>query len=341
MRNLNFKMGIALFAMLFVTLGATSVQAQPFEVFVSIAPQKYFVERVGGQLVNVSVMVPPGASPHVYEPKPDQMRTLAQAKLYFALGVEFEKNLLPKIGALHPELRTVHTDAGIDKLPMIPHHHHNDHGRGDHDHGHGHDHGENHFHGHEHAHGESHDHAHDQEHGLAYNHSHGHDHHHHGGLDTHVWLSPDLVRIQARHILEALTDLDGEHASAYVANFKAFMADLDALDVDIRHTLAGKQGSAFMVFHPAWGYFARHYGLEQIPVELEGKEPKAQDLQQLIQRAKAERVRVVFISPQFSTRSAETIASAIEGQTIAINPLAENWMENMRTVAEKFKQAMQ
>ncbi|PTN37393.1 cation ABC transporter substrate-binding protein [Desulfonatronum sp. SC1] len=309
-----------------MTLSAASVRAQPFEVFVSIAPQKYFVERIGDQLVNVSVMVPPGVSPHVYEPKPDQMRTLAQAKIYFALGVEFEKNLLSKIAALHPELRIVHTDAGIEKLPMIPHHH-----------DHGHDHGKNHDHGHEHAQGKSHDH----DHGHDHEHDHEHDHHHHGGLDTHVWLSPDLVRIQARHILEALTALDGVHAPVYEANFKAFMADLDALDADIRQTLAGKQGTAFMVFHPAWGYFARHYGLEQIPVELEGKEPKAQDLQHLIQRAKVDGIRVVFVSPQFSTRGAETIASAINGRTIAINPLAENWMENMRDVARTFKQAMQ
>lgn len=321
MRIWKLSLEMVLLAALVMTLGVESARAQSFEVFVSIAPQKYFVERIGGSLVNVSVMVPSGASPHVYEPKPEQMRILAQAKVYFALGVEFEKNLLPKVGALHPELRIVHTDAGIDKLPMISHHH-------QHDHGHGH--GKNHDHGH--AHGKSHDHGHA--------HSHGHDHDHHGGLDTHVWLSPDLVRIQARHILEALTALDGAHAPVYEANFNEFMADLDALDADIRHTLAEKQGAAIMVFHPAWGYFARHYGLEQIPVELEGKEPKAQDLQQLIQRARTEGIRVVFVSPQFSTRSAETIASAIEGQTIAINPLAENWMENMRTVAEKFKQAM-
>jgi zinc transport system substrate-binding protein len=305
-----------LITVVFVLMGSTSVRAQPFEVFVSIAPQKYFVERVGGQFVNVSVMVPPGASPHVYEPTPAQMRVLAQAKVYFALGVEFEKNLLPKIAALHPELQIMQTDAGIDKLPMIPHHHHHDLG---HDQGTNHDHGP--------THGKSHD--------------RGNDKQHHGGLDTHVWLSPDLVRIQALHILEALTALDGAHAPVYEANFKAFMADLEALDADIRQSLAGRQGAAFMVFHPAWGYFARHYGLEQIPVELEGKEPKAQDLQHLIQRAKAGGIRVVFVSPQFSTRSAETIASAIGGQTIAINPLAENWMENMRTVADKFKQAMQ
>ncbi|WP_045220899.1 metal ABC transporter solute-binding protein, Zn/Mn family [Desulfonatronum thioautotrophicum] len=344
----GFQWKVVLLALLLFFVSAKDGSAQPFELFVSIAPQKQFVERIGGELVNVSVMVPPGASPHVYEPRPAQMRLLSQAKIYFAIGVEFEKTLLPKISALNPDLKIVHTEAGIEKLPMIPHHHHDhDHGHGhdhehgdehEHEHGHGHNHGHGHGHnhGHEHGHGHGHEHGHDHGHGHGQNHGHGHEH---GGLDTHVWLAPELVRIQAAHILAALTELDGAHAAVYEANYTAFMAEIDALDADIRQTLAGHEGAAFMVFHPAWGYFARQYGLEQIPVEIEGKEPRAQDLQQLIQRALEGDIRVVFVSPQFSTRSAETIARAINGQIVAIDPLAEDWLKNMRAVAGKFKQA--
>jgi zinc transport system substrate-binding protein len=251
------------------------------------------------------VMVPPGASPHSYEPKPEQMRALARASAYFAIGVEYEKAVLPKIAAMHPDLKIVQTDAGIVKAPMT--------GR------------------HQHGQAKEHEHEHEHEHG----------HHHHKGLDNHVWLAPELVRIQAKNILESLTALDPAHAAVYASNYRAFMADLDSLDVDIKEALGGREGSAFMVFHPAWGYFATQYGLRQIPVEVEGKEPTAQDLQRLIDRAKSEQIRVVFVSPQFSTRSAETIAKAINGQVVPVNPLAEDWMENMRTVAEKFRQAMQ
>jgi len=279
--------------------------AQSHDVVVSIAPQQYFVERIGGELVRTTVMIPPGASPHAYEPRPEQMRILAKAQAYFAIGVEFEKAMLPKIAAMHPELTIIHTDADITKVPMIRHHH---------------------------------DHSGQAQVGED---KHAHDHGHGQNLDNHVWLAPDLVRLQARVILDALQALDPAHARVFEANFKEFMADLDSLDEEIRAALSGKQGTAFMVFHPAWGYFARQYGLRQIPVELEGKEPRAQDLQQLIDRANSEGIRVVFVSPQFSTRSAESIARAINGQTIAINPLAENWMDNMRTVASKFQQAMQ
>jgi zinc transport system substrate-binding protein len=268
---------------------------------VSIVPQKYFVERIGGDLVNVAVMVPPGANYHAYEPTPAQMRALAQARAYFALGVEFEKAWLPRISATNPDLMIVHTDSGIEKIPMVAHHHH----AGGHDHGHG--------------------------------HGPGHLHH---GLDTHIWLAPDLVRVQAGHILNALRDLDPANASVYEQNHAQFMTDIDILDSDLRQILAEKQGMAFMVFHPSWGYFAKAYGLEQIPVEVEGKEPKARDLKHLIALAKERGITVVFVSPQFSTRSAEMIASSINGQVISIDPLAEDWLGNMRIVAEKFRAAV-
>ncbi|WP_092120121.1 metal ABC transporter solute-binding protein, Zn/Mn family [Desulfonatronum thiosulfatophilum] len=347
-----------LFFLLFISISPAG--AQPFNVFVSIAPQKYFVDRIGGGLVNVSVMVPPGASPHMYEPRPAQMRALAEAEIYFAIGVEFENAILPKISSMHPNLRIVHTDRNIEKIPMIPHHHHDHEHESEkaHGHAHSHDHKQDHGHKHDndHGHKRGHDHKHDNENKHGHGHDqdnghkqgHGHTHaygdpHHvdaHNGPDTHIWLSPDLVRIQAGVILEALSALDSAHASVYEANFNSFMKDLDDLDADIRSTLSEKEGAAFMVFHPAWGYFARHYGLEQIPVEVEGKDPRAQDLQNLIQRAKAEQIRVVFVSPQFSARSAETIATAIDGEIIAIDPLAEDWMANMRLVAEKFRKAM-
>lgn len=279
-----------------VLMGPCLAGAGPFDVFVSIAPQKYFVERIGGDQVLVSVMVPPGANPHSYEPKPAQARALTQSRAYFALGVEFERVWLPRISAAHPNLMIVHTDQGVQKMPMAAHRHHDE---------------------------------------SAFADGHGHD-----GLDSHIWLAPELVRIQAGHILNALRDLDPVHAKVYEDNFVRFMADIDALDADLRRIFDGMDRRAFMVFHPAWGYFARAYGLEQIPVEVEGKEPKARDLERLIDRAKERGITVVFVSPQFSTRSAEMIAASINGQVTFINHLAEDWLENMRIVAEKFRAAV-
>ena len=296
---------------------------QKLNIVVSIPPQKYFAEQIGSDLVNVSVMLPPGASPHSFEPKPAQMVEIGNADIYLAIGVEYEKALLPKIRSMHPDLKIVHTDKGIKKMSMTPHTHH-------HDHHHGHKHNHNHEHtGHNHDHG----------------HTHNHDHHGHdcgtSGKDPHIWLSPDLVMVQASNIYHAMAHASPENKGYFQENYISFISEIIAIDQEIKSIFSEiRPGTKFMVFHPAWGYFARAYGLIQIPVEVEGKEPKAADLKQLIDTALHENIKVVFVSPQFSTRSARTIADSIEGKTISINPLAENWKDNMRQVAEKFRTAL-
>jgi zinc transport system substrate-binding protein len=108
----------------------------------------------------------------------------------------------------------------------------------------------------------------------------------------------------------------------------------------LKKTFAGQKGLQFMVFHPAWGYFAHAYGLKQVPIEIEGKDPKPAQLQKLIQHARENGIKVVFVQPQFSTESAELVAREIGGQVAFANPLAENWMANLRQVADKFQAAL-
>lgn len=273
--------------------------AEKIPVFVSIAPQKYFVEQIGKDLVDVQVMVEAGASPHTYEPKPRQMAAISKARLYFAIGVAFEKAWLKRIHASNPGMLVVHTDHGIEKLPMIAHHHH----------------GEN------------------------ENHEKAHHDHHHGELDPHIWLSPSLVMVQAQNILSGLQEVDPDQRSAYETNYRAFVADLERLDEELKRLLSGKEGFEFMVFHPAWGYFAEAYGLKQVPVEIEGKDPKPAQLMKLIDLAKEHNIRVVFVQPQFSAKSAKQVAKEIGGQVVFLDPLALNWADNLRQAATKFKEA--
>jgi zinc transport system substrate-binding protein len=108
----------------------------------------------------------------------------------------------------------------------------------------------------------------------------------------------------------------------------------------LKQTFASRQGLEFMVFHPAWGYFAHAYGLHQVPVEIEGKNPKPEQLQHLIEHAQKSRINVIFVQPQFSTKSAEQIARAIDGQVVPADPLAEDWAANLLMVADKFKTAL-
>jgi zinc transport system substrate-binding protein len=251
-------------------------------------------------------MMDPGADPHTYEPKPKQMVAISTAQLYFAVGVGFEKANLNKIKAINPNLKVIHTDQGITKLAMSAHHHHED------------DHAEEH-----------------QEESK-----HDKDHQKHTGLDPHIWLSPPLVKIQARIISDALKKADPTHRDTYEANFKVFAAQIDQLDANLRKTFRGKTGLQFMTFHPAWGYFAHTYGLKQLTVEVEGKSPKPAQLKDLIQHARESGIRVVFVQPQFSTKTAELIANEIGGQVAIADPLAEDWMANLREVSNKFQMAL-
>jgi zinc transport system substrate-binding protein len=282
---------------------AQSVSAAQFPVvFVSILPQKFFVQQIGKELVDVEVMVQPGASPATYEPKPKQMAALSRARIYFSIGVPFENAWLRKISATNPEMKVVHTDQGITKIPMAAHH--------------------------------------DEEDGSRHEDRHSRDQHAHGTLDPHIWLSPSLVKIQAQTILEALQEIDPEHAGIYEDNFRQFVSAVDALDTRLKAVFAAKDGMRFMVFHPSWGYFAEAYGLQQIPIEVEGKNPKPAQLKALIEHARENKISVVFVQPQFSTKSAELIAREIGGQVVFADPLAENWLDNLYDVASKFKAAL-
>jgi zinc transport system substrate-binding protein len=257
-------------------------------VVVSIVPQKYFVERIGGDYVSVSVMVEPGANPATYEPKPEQLKALSGAAVYFSIGVPFEDAWLAKIAATNEEMVMVDTIVGIERMPMEAHHHEEEEGHAE------------------------------------------------GAPDPHVWLSPELVKAQSHVIYEALAELDPAHEAEYNSNLSAFVADIDALEADIEATLSGLSSNRFIVFHPSWGYFARDFGLEQIPVEVGGQEPSAQELAYLIEEAREDGIRIVFAQPEFSTQDAETIAREIGGEVLLISPLAPDWLENMRTVAQTF-----
>ncbi len=270
-------------------------------VMVSILPQRYFVERVGGEHVAVSVMVEPGANPATYEPKPEQLKSLSDAVAYFSIGAPFETVWLDRIGEANEGMLMVDTIADIERMPMGAHHHDDEKEEKEEEQ------------------------EEQEEHSQAT-----------GVLDPHVWLSPALVKVQARAIYEALVELDPAHEAAYRANLAQFIADIEALEADIRATLAGLEGTKFIVFHPAWGYFARDFGLEQIAVEVGGQEPSAQELAHLIEVAKEEGIRVVFAQPEFSTEDAETIAQEIGGEVLLISPLTPDWMANMRAVARTF-----
>ncbi|WP_163335655.1 metal ABC transporter solute-binding protein, Zn/Mn family [Desulfopila sp. IMCC35008] len=293
-----------LFLLFLIILSNSTVSAKERDtVFVSILPQKFFVQQISGESLQVEVMVKPGASPATYEPKPSQMRKLSKSSLYFSVGVPFENVWLERLTDVNPEMTIIHTDKGIHKLTMAAHHHEED--------------------GHEED-------GHEEEAREPTT-----------GLDPHIWLSPVLVKKQAKIIGESLIARFPEREVHFRKNLALFLSRVDELHGDLQEILRDKKGTRFMVFHPSWGYWAHEYGLEQVAVEMEGKNPKPAQLQELIEQAREENIHVIFAQPQFSVKSAKVIARELKGTVITIDPLAENWFENMRHVADIFKKTVQ
>ena len=264
---------------------------EKIHVFVSILPQACFVEQVGGDRVEVEVLVGPGQSPATYEPTPRQIAGLASADIYFSIGVPFEKLLLDKISAIFRDLKIIDTREGIN-LRRI------EEGHGDHP-------------------GEE-----------------------AGGPDPHIWLDPKLVKTQAATVCRELCLLDPGSVEYFRKNLETFQIKLDEADARIGSLLAPYRGRSFLVYHPVFGYFGDSYGLTQVAVEIEGKEPSAKQLSRLIEKAREEGVKVIFVQPQFAKRDAMTIAKAIGGAVVRMNPLPREYLASLEEMAERIRKAL-
>ncbi len=154
-----------------------------------------------------------------------------------------------------------------------------------------------------------------------------------GETDPHVWTDPRLVKVHAARLRDMLVRLDPEHRATYEAGYRELAARLDRLDAELERKLAPVKGRAFLVFHPAWSYFARRYGLRQLAVEHEGKEPSARTLARLIEQARALGIRTVLVQPQHRSRTAEVVARALDARLVEVDPLSEDYFGTLRRLA--------
>ncbi len=239
-------------------------------IVVSIQPEIEFVQKIGGDRVDVVSMVEEGSSPHIYEPKIYQMKKLSRADLYFAIGVEFEKVWLDKFKSQNRKLKIIDLSKDINRS----------------------------FDGRE--------------------------------LDPHIWTTPLNVKLIAKNIFNALSTFDKNGTAYYKQNLDNYLRELDRLDREIRDILKDvPKGSSFMVFHPAWGYFARDYGLKELAVEINGKEPKPKELIKVIKEAKRAKVKAIFTQPEFPDKSARIIADTLKIKVIKVSPLSKDWANNL------------
>ena len=267
---------------------ASELIAKPV-VIASIAPVEYLAKAVGGDKIEVQSLAK--GDVHSYEPKPNDMKAVAKARIFIAAGLEFEEAWIPRFKASAKNLVVVKSDAKIAKLK--------------------------------------------EERGEQTEHDEKHEAH----ADPHVWLNPMLAITMARNISDALIDMDKANKDFYLENFQKLMNDLLAFDESAKNELAGLKNRKFVVYHPAWGYFAAHYDLEQISIERSGKEPKIDEMASTLKMIKDENIKVIFADPNRSQKSAQILASQTGAKVELLDPLGYNLLENLKIAVRAIKDA--
>lgn len=279
----------------------TTGNAKPV-VAVSILPQQYVVDRIAGDLVETVVLVGPGQSPHSYEPTPRQMSALSQADVWILSNTDFELSLQPKITSMYPDLTVVDGTEGVTFRYLEDH-------------------------GHEEGEDEA-DHVDAQE--QVYQ----------GELDRHTWLGREPMKILATHTARTLSELDPVHADTFAVNLAAFLGEIDTLFTNLTQELAALGGSTVFVYHPSFGYLLDDLGIAQEAVETGGKEPTAKALSLMIEEARKDNVPALFVQAQFPVSAAKSVAQAVGAQVLPLDPLAYDWLANIRLIGDTLRQAL-
>ena len=264
-------------------------------VVVTILPQAEFIENIAGDKVSITIMVPPGASPHTYEPRPSQIKEVAEAKMYAKVGsgIDFELAWMDKIIETNPNILIIDSSKGIQLIET--------------------DSGDEH-----------------EEHEANV----------HKGTDPHVWLSPKNAIIMVENLYEGLVKIDPDNKEYYAKNKDDYIDSLKELDNTLMQTFSNLKTKKFMVYHDSWRYLAYDYGLEQIPIEKEGKEPTPEGIANLIDQARENNITIIFASPEFQIQTAKTIAQEIDGSVILISPLEKDYIENLKRMSDEISKSL-
>lgn len=252
-------------------------------ILVSIAPYRYFVERIAGDTVSIELLVPAGSSPHSYEPSARSILKDSKADAWFRIGEGFEKNAIKAVRSRHPGMKIVDLREGIN---------------------------------------------------VIYDHRDSHQCRHEDCRDPHIWLSPREAKKQAQIIYETLAGLYPENQERYRKALKKFQKDLDDLNHEIEKILQPLKERTIIVSHPAYAYFCRDYHLKQLSIEFEGREPSPRQLTKLLEEARKLHPSKIFVQKQHINKGARLIAHELNAEVVELNPLSENYIDNLRHIAK-------
>jgi zinc transport system substrate-binding protein len=324
----RYRLGLAA-STAFLFLSPTLASAAP-DVVVSIKPVHSLVASIMKGVGEPSLIVEGAASPHTYSLKPSNARALENADLVFWVGPGLEAFLEKPLEALPKNAKVVELEdaPGLTKLPFreggaFEGHDHDANEEEGHAHGHD-DHGHEETAaeaGHDHDHGHGHDDGHEQEAAEA-GHEHEHDDHAHGGMDMHLWLDPTNAKAMATEITKGLVDVDPSNKSTYEANLTAVTAEINALDTEIAAQLKPVLEKPFIVFHDAYQYFEKHYGVRvagSVTVSPETM-PGAERLSTIHAKIEELGAACVFAEPQFEPKLIGVVTEGTEAKSGVLDP---------------------
>lgn len=255
-------------------------------VVVSLGPEVEWVNAVGGDKVNVSLMVPSGSDPHTYEPLPNQLTQVSNAKMYAEVGssIEFENNYMDKIKEANPNMLIVNASQGIQLIPN-----------------------------------------------SAENEA--------ETVDPHVWVDPKNAKIMVNNIYNGLVQMDPADKDYFKKNRDQYLQQLDELDKNTTQFLKGKQNTTILIFHPAFGYYAKDYNLTLVGAMINDEEPSPQRIAMMVDIAKKNNITIVYSEPQYDPKFMQSVASQINGQVLTVSDLDEHYIQNMKNIAIAFSKA--
>lgn len=294
-------------------------------------------EEIAGDKATVTCLIPKGQGVHGFEPSPKDMNQVNEADLFVYNGAGLESFTDRLKETAEGDATFVEASEGIELLKG-GHHHHHDEDAADHDHDHDaadHDHD-----------AADHDHDHD-----AADHDHDHDaaehDHEHEGMDPHVWMAPENAEEMAENICEALSAKDPDNAAYYKANYEKLSGKFDALDDSFENVLAKAKHKDIVVSHEAYGYLAKEYGLNQIPIEgiNSESEPDPKAMKAIVDEMKAKGIKTVFTEPNEDDKIAQTVASEAGAEVKELDPMEyesdKNYFERMESNLKILESALQ
>lgn len=262
------------------SINASANAADKIRVATTIAPLAEFVRAVGGDRVEITVVVPPGAEPHTFEPTPSLMVDMSRADIYVMNGAGLEF-WIDRLLETNKEMTVIDSSKGIDLIA------------------------------------ESED-----------------------EMDPHIWLSLKNAAIQVKNICEALIQVDPKNKDYYSKNRDDYLKQLKSLDEELKNSFTTKKNKIFVVHHPAWTYFARDYNIEQLPLMENEKEPGPKYLSQVIELARRSNITTIFVEPEFNPKSAEVVAREMNASITILDPLAGDYLNNMRYAGRAIASSM-